>query len=43
MLDPDEARGFEDEYRKRLRAAYPQTPHGTLFPFKRLFFVATRD
>jgi len=26
-----------------LRAAYPRTPYGTLFPFKRLFFVATRD
>ncbi len=29
-------------YGEKLRAAYPVGPHGTLFPFKRLFFVARR-
>jgi len=29
-------------YGEKLRAAYPAGPHGTLFPFKRLFFVARR-
>jgi trans-aconitate 2-methyltransferase len=29
-------------YGEKLRAAYPSGPHGTLFPFKRLFFIARR-
>ena len=33
---------FEAEYRRRVAAAYPKEPDGrTLFPFRRLFFVAT--
>ena len=32
---------FEDEYKARLRDAYPKRPDGaTLFPFRRLFIVA---
>jgi trans-aconitate 2-methyltransferase len=38
--DPDRAT-FLDQYRKRLRRAYPQRADGiTLYPFLRLFFVA---
>ncbi|MFC4244046.1 methyltransferase domain-containing protein [Gryllotalpicola reticulitermitis] len=38
----DEAPGFVDEFRLRLRAAFPPGPAGTVFPFRRLFFVVTR-
>ncbi|SDH56278.1 methyltransferase domain-containing protein [Propionivibrio dicarboxylicus] len=42
-LDPAERADFEEDYAKRLRAAYPTLPDGkTLFPFRRLFIVATR-
>jgi trans-aconitate 2-methyltransferase len=34
---------FLDAYRQVLRSAYPQGQHGTLFPFRRLFFVAQRS
>jgi trans-aconitate 2-methyltransferase len=34
---------FEAEYAQQLRAAYPATPHGTLFPFRRIFAVAHRE
>ena len=30
-------------YAAKLRAAYPETPSGTLFPFRRVFFVARRS
>jgi len=33
---------FLADYKARLRAAYPETVNGTVFPFKRYFFVATR-
>lgn len=37
------ARAFEAEYRRRVSRAYPQRSDGTtLFPFTRLFLVATR-
>jgi trans-aconitate 2-methyltransferase len=36
-----DAPAFEEEYGKRLRAAYPETPYGTVFPFRRTFVVAT--
>ncbi|GAA3721462.1 trans-aconitate 2-methyltransferase [Streptomyces tremellae] len=36
------AAAFTDEYRAALRKAYPPTPHGTVFPFRRLFAVARR-
>lgn len=43
-LDDDpEARGaFLTEYRDLLREAYPPGPHGTLFPFRRIFAVARK-
>jgi trans-aconitate 2-methyltransferase len=42
-LDPDEQARFEADYAKRLRLAYPRRADGqTLFPFRRLFIVATR-
>ena len=28
---------------KKLRAAYPETPAGTRFPFRRIFFVARKE
>ena len=31
---------FVDEYKAALRVAYPHTPHGTVFPFTRVFAVA---
>jgi trans-aconitate 2-methyltransferase len=31
---------FEEEYKAALRAAYPQEPHGTLLPFRRVFVAA---
>jgi trans-aconitate 2-methyltransferase len=38
---PDDLRpGFEDEFRRRLRAAYPPRPHGVVLPFRRIFVVA---
>jgi trans-aconitate 2-methyltransferase len=33
---------FEEEFAAQLRQAYPSTPHGTLFPFRRVFAVGTR-
>ncbi|WP_319238779.1 methyltransferase domain-containing protein [uncultured Propionivibrio sp.] len=42
-LDAAERADFEEDYAKRLRAAYPTLADGkTLFPFRRLFIVATR-
>jgi trans-aconitate 2-methyltransferase len=41
-LSPDDGAAFEAELGERLRAAYPATSHGTLFPFRRLFAVARR-
>ena len=42
-LEPAEQARFEAEYAQRLRAAYPRRADGrTLFPFRRLFIVATR-
>ena len=38
---PDELRpAFEDEFRRRLREAYPPGPAGTVLPFRRVFVVA---
>lgn len=40
-LEPDELDGFLAEYRRRLLEAYPTDARGhTLFPFRRLFFLA---
>ncbi|MDT0441736.1 trans-aconitate 2-methyltransferase [Streptomyces johnsoniae] len=38
--DPQARDAFLAEYRHLLRAAYPAGPHGTLFPFRRVFAVA---
>lgn len=38
---PDGLRAvFVDEYRRRLRRAYPRQPFGTVLPFRRVFVVA---
>ncbi len=39
-LPPGLRADFEQEFRARLRAAYPPTPHGVLLPFRRIFVVA---
>jgi trans-aconitate 2-methyltransferase len=33
---------FEEEFAAQLRQAYPPTPRGTLFPFRRIFAVGSR-
>ncbi|OIK01515.1 trans-aconitate 2-methyltransferase [Streptomyces colonosanans] len=38
----EEAEEFLAEYRTALREAYPATSHGTVFPFRRIFAVATK-
>ncbi|MCF6522246.1 methyltransferase domain-containing protein [Streptomyces sp. JJ36] len=41
LADDDEARdAFLEEYRRALATAYPPGPHGTRFPFRRVFVVA---
>jgi trans-aconitate 2-methyltransferase len=42
-LRPSAYAAFEAEFAARLRPAYPSTPHGTLFPFRRIFAVGHRD
>ncbi len=38
---PDDLRpGFENEFKRRLRAAYPDEGHGVVLPFRRIFVVA---
>ncbi|MBI3301024.1 MAG: methyltransferase domain-containing protein [Deltaproteobacteria bacterium] len=39
-LSEDQHEQFLAVYGSKLRAAYPASRHGTLFPFRRLFFVA---
>jgi trans-aconitate 2-methyltransferase len=41
-LPPESYALFEAEYAEQLRQAYPASPHGTLFPFRRIFAVGTR-
>ncbi|MFJ3618059.1 trans-aconitate 2-methyltransferase [Streptomyces iakyrus] len=44
LADEPEAReDFVAEYRAALREAYPAGPHGTPFPFRRVFAVARKD
>ncbi len=39
----EDAEGFHAEYTRRLQPHYPSRPDGTtLFPFRRLFLIATR-
>ncbi|AVZ73483.1 trans-aconitate methyltransferase [Streptomyces lunaelactis] len=40
--DPDAATEFLGQYRDLLRKAYPPGPHGTVFPFRRIFAVARK-
>lgn len=35
--------GFEAEFKRRLRAAYPVRPHGVVLPFRRIFAAARRS
>jgi trans-aconitate 2-methyltransferase len=41
-LSDDDGARFSAEYAAALRAAYPRGPHGTLFPFRRIFAVGHR-
>jgi trans-aconitate 2-methyltransferase len=41
-LAPAETGEFLTTYRDRLRDAYPAHPYGTVFPFRRVFVIATR-
>jgi trans-aconitate 2-methyltransferase len=41
-LPPQSYALFESEFAEQLRQAYPPTPAGTLFPFRRIFAVGTR-
>ena len=40
--EPDAADEFLAQYRDLLRKAYPPGPHGTVFPFRRIFAVARK-
>jgi trans-aconitate 2-methyltransferase len=42
-LNEEQQRTFLAHYGGQLRTAYPEGPHGTLFPFRRLFFIARRQ
>jgi trans-aconitate 2-methyltransferase len=42
LLDEDAKRDFLAAYGAALREQYPRTPHGTFFPFRRMFFIASR-
>ena len=41
-LSETDAAAFERSYAERLRAAYPRTEYGTVFPFRRTFVVGQR-
>lgn len=42
LSDEDQRDAFLVDYDARLRAAYPRTPMGVIFPFRRIFLVAHR-
>jgi trans-aconitate 2-methyltransferase len=42
VLDADQAADFLADYGERIRAAYPPSSFGTVFPFRRVFTVAHR-
>jgi trans-aconitate 2-methyltransferase len=42
-VDPVLGQRFEDEFRRRLRTAYPDTGHGVVLPFRRVFVVAHKE
>jgi trans-aconitate 2-methyltransferase len=39
-LPEDLRSGFEEEFKRRLAAAYPERDHGVVLPFRRIFVVA---
>jgi trans-aconitate 2-methyltransferase len=41
-LSPEDGEAFTAELGAELRSAYPATEHGTYFPFRRIFAVASR-
>ncbi|MEV7421362.1 trans-aconitate 2-methyltransferase [Streptomyces sp. NPDC091212] len=41
--DPAATAEFTARYRDLLRTAYPRGPHGTVFPFRRIFAVARKE
>lgn len=41
-LDDEQRPRFEEQYAAALQKAYPSTPAGTVFPFRRIFVVATK-
>jgi trans-aconitate 2-methyltransferase len=41
-LDEREQEELIDEYRALVAPAYPQRPHGTVLPYRRIFAVARR-
>ncbi|MFJ8083703.1 trans-aconitate 2-methyltransferase [Streptomyces sp. NPDC096205] len=41
--DPEARDAFVRDYRQALREAYPSTPHGTAFAFRRVFVVARKE
>jgi trans-aconitate 2-methyltransferase len=41
-LEPGDAQVFQQEYAALLREAYPATPHGTVYPFRRTFSVGRK-
>jgi trans-aconitate 2-methyltransferase len=43
LTEPADREAFLAEYAAELRRAYPAEPHGTVFPFRRIFAVAVRD
>ncbi|WP_338886653.1 trans-aconitate 2-methyltransferase [Rhodococcus sovatensis] len=42
-LDDEQRQRFEQQYAQLLRDAYPSTPAGTLFPFRRIFVVGHKS
>ncbi|MEU1288048.1 methyltransferase domain-containing protein [Kitasatospora sp. NPDC005856] len=43
LTDPADRAAFLAEYGRLLREAYPAGPHGTVFPFRRIFAVGIRQ
>jgi trans-aconitate 2-methyltransferase len=43
VLSTGDGADFEAEYSAALREAYPPGPHGTVFPFRRIFAVGRKD
>jgi trans-aconitate 2-methyltransferase len=41
-LEEKDREAFLTDYGSKLQGAYPVTPHGTILPFRRVFFVAER-